>query len=337
MRHAIFVFAFGVSFLLFSNLSMADSQKMGAHHGGMHKESHGAENKHGGPLDVTDVWARATPGKVPNGAAFLTINNHRDVPDKLLSASSNVAERAEVHEHVMQNNIARMRKVEGLVIDGHSHKMFKPGGHHVMLMGLKHPLKEGDSFPLTLVFEKAGKVDVTVQVKGIGAKGEHGDHGNHGQQGSYAPEPGDTVTFMMHRISADGIHDRIGKIVVVAKKDGIVLQPDMKGLTPGDHAFHIHVNPDCRPKMKDGKKVAGLAAGGHFGGHDGHGNHGGSGGKPIGDLPDIRAGSHGNAHQPIFVKGLFLDQIKNRSLMIHEYPTEKQAGGPRVACGVVGK
>ncbi|MEK9672434.1 MAG: copper chaperone PCu(A)C [Rhodospirillaceae bacterium] len=309
-------------------------------------------HEHGGPLDITGAWARATPGPVPNGAAYLTINNHRDATDRLLSAATPRAKRAEIHEHVMEGDIARMRRVDGLALGGHTHTAFKPGGYHVMLMGLNSPLKEGESFPLTLTFKNRGAVTVEVKVLGVGAKapgggmghdGNHGDHKDHGdhsghQMGDHinaAAKPGDTATVAVHRISADGVHEALGQIVIAATAAGVQLRPDVRGLTPGRHAFHVHANPDCGVGTKVGKKVAGLAAGGHYVDHGAHGAHAGHGSLPAGNLPDLIIGADGRAVQPVDHKRLNLSEIKNRALMIHAYPTEKDAGGPRVACGII--
>ena len=130
-------------------------------------------------ISIEQPFARATPGLVKNGAAFLTIRNTGPA-DRLLSAESGVAKRTELHTHLMQDGVMRMRRVEAIDVPSGGAVMLKPGGDHVMLMGLTAPLKKGQSFELTLIFEKAGRVPVTVGVAGVGAKAPHGDGAGHG-------------------------------------------------------------------------------------------------------------------------------------------------------------
>ncbi|MCS7102211.1 MAG: copper chaperone PCu(A)C [Burkholderiaceae bacterium] len=117
-----------------------------------------------GDLTVEEPWARATVGGQANGAAYLKIRN-AGATDKLLSASAPVASVVELHTHVMDGNVMRMRKVEAIDITGGAVTELKPGGLHVMLIGLKAPLKAGEKFPLTLKFERAGEVKVDVEVR----------------------------------------------------------------------------------------------------------------------------------------------------------------------------
>jgi len=120
-------------------------------------------------LDVSDAWARATPGKAENGVAYLTIRS--PTPDRLVSASSAVAKKAELHTMEMAGMVMKMRPLAGLDIPAGQPVTLKPGGEHIMLMGLNRPLREGQSFPLTLTFEKAGTRTVTVAVEKPGAAG----------------------------------------------------------------------------------------------------------------------------------------------------------------------
>ena len=121
---------------------------------------------------VSDAWARASPGAVKNGAAFMTIMNH-GAADRLISAAAPVSAKTELHNHINDNGVMRMRKVPAIDIPAGETVTLKPGGLHVMFMGLKAPLQEGGSFPLALTFEKAGTVTVQVPVKKAGAMG-HG-------------------------------------------------------------------------------------------------------------------------------------------------------------------
>jgi copper(I)-binding protein len=120
-------------------------------------------------LEVSGAWARATPGKAENGVAFLTIST--PVPDRLLSVSSPVAKKAELHTMEMAGMVMKMRPLADLDIPAGQSVTLKPGGEHIMLMGLNGPLREGQSFPLTLTFEKAGAREVTVAVEKPGAAG----------------------------------------------------------------------------------------------------------------------------------------------------------------------
>lgn len=122
-----------------------------------------------GSPQVTDAWARATPAKAANGAAYLTIESA--TPDRLTGASTPVAGRAELHQMTMQGNVMRMRQIAGIDLPAGQPVTLKPGGLHFMLLGLKQPLKKGDKFPLTLDFAKAGARTVEVSVAGAGAMG----------------------------------------------------------------------------------------------------------------------------------------------------------------------
>ena len=105
-------------------------------------------------LEVSNPWARATPGNAPNSAAYVTIQS--PTADRLVSTSTPVAKKAELHTMSMQGMVMKMRPLSGLDIPAGKPVTLKPGGDHIMLLGLEHPLREGQSFPLTLDFEKAG-------------------------------------------------------------------------------------------------------------------------------------------------------------------------------------
>jgi hypothetical protein len=101
----------------------------------------------------------------------MTITNTGAAADRLVSASSPAAGKVEIHEMSMQDNIMKMRELpRGLPIEAGKTVSLSPGGYHLMLLGLKAPLKKGDKITVTLNFEKAGKVDVTLDVEGIGAQ-----------------------------------------------------------------------------------------------------------------------------------------------------------------------
>lgn len=124
---------------------------------------------------VTDAWARPSIGAAGNGAAYMTVMNHGSGADRLVAVKTDVARRAEIHTHIMDGDVMRMRRVEGGVeVPLHGQVDFKPGGLHVMLFGLNKKLAVGDSFPLTLVFEQGGETVVTVKVHKTAPKPDDG-------------------------------------------------------------------------------------------------------------------------------------------------------------------
>lgn len=129
--------------------------------------------------EVEQPWARATATGQANGAAYLTIRNG-EAADRLTGAASSVAEHAELHEHTVDGQgIARMRPVAAVDLSAGEVVRLQPGGMHIMLVGLKEPLVQGTSFPLTLEFERAGPVKVAVQVESVrGMKNAAQDHGH---------------------------------------------------------------------------------------------------------------------------------------------------------------
>ncbi|MGO8839967.1 MAG: copper chaperone PCu(A)C [Methyloceanibacter sp.] len=135
-----------------------------------------------GDLTVGHPWARPTAGTNMLGAAYLTLTNGGKEADTLKSASSADADKVEIHEHIHDaEGVMRMRAVEGgLAIPAGGTVEFKPGGYHLMLIGLKHNLEDGQNFPLKLTFEHAGAVDVEVKIeKKAGADSSMGMHDHH--------------------------------------------------------------------------------------------------------------------------------------------------------------
>jgi periplasmic copper chaperone A len=128
-------------------------------------------------VTVAHPWARATPGGVKVGGAYFEMKAAAGKGDRLIAASSPVAGSVEIHNHIMEGGIARMRRVDAIAIAGGKSVVLGPSGYHVMLVDLKQPLKEGDLLKLTLVFEKAGQIEVEATVEPVGAMGPHGfDH-----------------------------------------------------------------------------------------------------------------------------------------------------------------
>lgn len=114
---------------------------------------------------VKDAWIRATVPQQKVGGVFLQIESSSDA--KLIEAHSDAAASAELHEMKLDNNIMRMRAIEQLTLPAGKPVDLKPGGYHLMLMGLKNQVKVGDVIPLTLVIENKDKKRQTVQVKVI--------------------------------------------------------------------------------------------------------------------------------------------------------------------------
>ncbi len=134
-----------------------------------------AEEVKAGDLVITQAWTRATPGGAKIGTGYLTIENKGSAPDRLIGGSADVAGKVEVHEMAMSNGVMKMRPLDkGLAIEPGKTVKLAPGGYHLMLMDLKSPLKQGDKLPITLDFEKAGKVKLSLDVEGVGAQGPAG-------------------------------------------------------------------------------------------------------------------------------------------------------------------
>lgn len=133
-------------------------------------------------ITIDEPFARATPAGAQIGAVYMTINNKTSAPDRLTGATSDVAAQVQVHEMSMDNGIMKMRELtDGLAIPAGGSVTLKPGSYHVMLIGLKKPLTGGNSFQLTLKFEKAGNISITVPVKAMaGMQTDHGGIGNMG-------------------------------------------------------------------------------------------------------------------------------------------------------------
>lgn len=122
-------------------------------------------------LSITAAWARATPGGATTGAAYVTITAPASAGDTLLSAETPSADRTELHEHIHEGDVMKMRRVDAAEIKPGGALEMAPMSYHLMLIGLKSPLKAGDTVHLSLTFKSAGKMDVDVPVKPIGASG----------------------------------------------------------------------------------------------------------------------------------------------------------------------
>lgn len=158
-----YVMAACVAVTLFAGVA-----SVSAHEHGKKKEISGHHAMSGG-IKVEKAWGRATPGLVKNGGAYFTAVNSGKHADRIIGVSAGVSARAELHTHLNDNGIMRMRKVDGVDVPAGGKVTFKPGGYHIMFIGLYKPLKKGERFPVTVMFEKSGKQTVEVTVMGVGA------------------------------------------------------------------------------------------------------------------------------------------------------------------------
>jgi len=133
-----------------------------------------------GDIVITQAWSRATPNGAKIAGGYLTIENKGTAPDRLVGGIGDIAGKVEVHEMAMNNGVMTMRPLDkGLAIEPGKTVKLAPGGYHLMLMDLKGPFKQGDKVPLTLEFEKAGKVTLSLDVQGVGAQAPAAGAGGH--------------------------------------------------------------------------------------------------------------------------------------------------------------
>ncbi|MDH2924579.1 Cu-Zn family superoxide dismutase [Nicoletella semolina] len=167
----------------------------------------------------------------------------------------------------------------------------------------------------------------------------HGDH-----QSSSDTSAVKKLTVEVNQLDTEKGNKNIGYVEITESPYGLVFTPNLRHLEAGFHGFHIHENPSCESKEKEGKLVAGLAAGGHWDpkGVKQHG-HPWSDQAHLGDLPALAVLQDGSATNPVLAPRLKkLEEIKGRSLMIHaggdnhsDHPMPLGGGGSRVACGVI--
>ena len=146
-------------------------------------------------VHISDQYARVNGGIGASGAVFLEIENHADVNERLIDASSDIADKVELHTHIASaDGVMQMVHVpEGFEIPALQGLSLKRGGHHVMLMGLKKDLKDGDIIHITLVFEHAGKVEIDVPVDNARKPGAMGMM-DHSKMGEHAAHSGHNMT-----------------------------------------------------------------------------------------------------------------------------------------------
>ncbi len=128
----------------------------------------GAQQYKLGDIEILNPWTRETPRGIRVGSGYLYIINHSNTPDRLVSISTNGVKTTEIHSMAVVNDIMKMEKMHnGIEIPGNGEITLKPGGDHIMFMGLSQPFKLGDKISAKLTFEKAGTIDVDFSVNAM--------------------------------------------------------------------------------------------------------------------------------------------------------------------------
>ncbi len=118
-----------------------------------------------GDIQIVDPSVRQPPASAPTTGAFMTLKNTGDRDIKLIKAESPVAKNVELHTHLNENGMMKMRQVASIEIKAKGETMLKPGSYHIMLIGLTQPLAEGDKVPLTLTFDDGSREEISAPVK----------------------------------------------------------------------------------------------------------------------------------------------------------------------------
>jgi len=119
-------------------------------------------------VEIENAWARATAPGAPVAGGYMTIRNKAQTPDRLVGASSAAAARVELHVHIKEGEVIKMRQVSAYEVPAKGSFELKPGGAHLMFLQIARPFKEGDKIPVKLKFEKAGEVSVEFAVGRLG-------------------------------------------------------------------------------------------------------------------------------------------------------------------------
>lgn len=150
------------------------------------------------------------------------------------------------------------------------------------------------------------------------------------------------ISVQMNSVDEKGIGKSVGQVIISETPYGVVFSPSLAGLPQGLHGFHVHENPSCEPKDKEGKMVPALSAGGHYdpAASKHHGAPWGNG--HLGDLPALYVDTLGNANNPVLAPRLKMSDVKGHSLMVHaggdnhaDHPDPLGGGGARLVCGVI--
>ena len=129
-----------------------------------------AHNYEKGDMQVRHPWARATPPGATVAVVYMELRNNGKQPDRLLSASTSLAKRVEPHITEHAGEVARMRALRAFEVPGRERLALEPNGAHLMLIDIARPLNKGERFPLMVRFEKAGELELEVEVQEIGAR-----------------------------------------------------------------------------------------------------------------------------------------------------------------------
>lgn len=150
------------------------------------------------------------------------------------------------------------------------------------------------------------------------------------------------MTVPLNLVDSTGKVKGIGTVKVSTSSYGVIFTPNLNGLPPGLHGFHMHQKPDCGPMEKDGKTVAAGAAGGHYDPENTGRHEGPYGNGHLGDLPALYVDADGNATYPVLAPRVKFSDVNGRALMVHaggdnhaDHPKKLGGGGDRLACGVV--
>lgn len=125
-------------------------------------------------VSIDQPWMRATAPGAKVAGGFMIVRNQGEAPDRLVAAASPLAERVELHVHIDDGGVMKMRQVRGFDVPANGRFELKPGGAHLMFLNIKRQIKEGEQIPVTLTFEKAGEVKAEYRVGGLGAMGPAG-------------------------------------------------------------------------------------------------------------------------------------------------------------------
>jgi len=123
-----------------------------------------------GSVEIINPWSRATPKGAKTAVGYMTIKNNGTTSERLLGGSTDAANAFQLHSMVMENGVAKMRELPSVEIKPGETIAFTPGGSHTMFVNLKHPLSKSERVNGTLIFERAGKVQIEYSVEGIGAQ-----------------------------------------------------------------------------------------------------------------------------------------------------------------------
>ena len=132
-----------------------------------------AHNHEKGDIQVRHPWSRATPPGAKVAVGYMEIRNHGRQPDRLLSASTELAQRVEMHVTRQEGDVMKMRQVQSFEIPARERYELRPGGAHMMLVDIVRPLKKGERFAMRLVFERAGELEIELQVQEQGSRRPH--------------------------------------------------------------------------------------------------------------------------------------------------------------------